>query len=327
MNPHALPATPADAHRHPHRRRHRAWKWVMRVFIAAVIAVAVWLLLRLLRDVDWGEVMATLAAYPATTLVTAAALVAGSYLMYGAYDLLGRHYTHHALPRTTTAAIAITAYACNLNLGPIVGAVGLRLRLYTRYGVRAAQVARIVGLSFVTNWSGYLLLAGGVLALRQVELPPSMSVGAGALQAIGVLMMALPITYVLACARSRRREWHLRGHHFRLPGARMAMLQVACACANWALIAGVIWVLLPAQVPYGMVLATFLSAAVVALATHIPGGLGVLEGVFLYALEGMVPANALLAALLGFRAIYYLLPLAAAGAMFLVLEARARRRG
>jgi uncharacterized membrane protein YbhN (UPF0104 family) len=327
MNPHTLPAAHADAHR-PARRRHRqAWKWLGRVFIAVIVALAAWLLLRLLRDVDWNEVMLTLAAYPATTLASAAVLVACSYLLYGAYDLLGRHYTHHTLSRRTTAAIAFVAYACNLNLGPIVGAVGLRLRLYMRYGVRAAQVARIVGLSFVTNWSGYLLLGGAVLALRQFELPPSMAIGTGALQVLGVLMMALPLAYVVACARSRRREWHVRGHHFRLPAAHTAALQVACACANWAAIAGVIWALLPAHVAYGTVLATFLSASVVALATHIPGGLGVLEGVFLYALGDRVPASTLLAALLAFRAVYYLLPLAIAGAMFFVLEARARRRG
>ena len=327
MNPHALPATQADAHRPSHRRHRPLWKWLGRAFITVIVALAAWLLLRLLRDVDWNEVLATLAAYPMITLVGAVVLVACSYLLYGAYDLLGRHYTHHTLSRRTTASIAFVAYACNLNLGPIVGAVGLRLRLYTRYGLRAAQVARIVGLSFVTNWSGYLLLGGAVLALRQVELPPSMSIGTGALQVLGVLMMALPVAYVVACARSKRREWHVRGHHFRLPAAGTAALQVACACTNWAVIAGVIWALLPAQVPYGTVLATFLSASVVALAAHIPGGLGVLEGVFLYALGDRVAPHTLLAALLAFRAMYYLLPLAVAGATFFVLEARARRRG
>jgi uncharacterized membrane protein YbhN (UPF0104 family) len=327
LNPHALPADPrhAGAHHPTHHRRRALRRWLMRGFVAGMVALAAWLLFDLARDIDWGEVAATLAAYPGARLAGAAAFVVASYLLYGGYDLLGRHYVHHAMDRRTVMAVAFVAYACNLNLGPIVGAVGLRLRLYTRYGLRAAQVARIVLLSFVTNWSGYLLLAGAVLAARQVPLPQALAMGAGALQVVGVAMMALPLAYVLACARSRRREWHVRGHHFKLPGARLAAVQVALSSANWALIAAVIWALLPAGVPYGLVLATFLSAAVAALLTHIPGGLGVLEGVFLYALSDRIPAHSLLAALLAFRAMYYLAPLSVAGAMFFLLEARARR--
>jgi uncharacterized membrane protein YbhN (UPF0104 family) len=329
LKPHPVPADGHPAGEHVvlgHRHQHPMLARVLRVFIAAVVLLAGWMLIRLLRGVDWGEVAATLAAYPWTTLAAAAGLVVASYLLYGAYDLLGRRYTHHEVGTLTVAAIAFVAYASNLNLGPIVGAVGSRLRLYTRYGVRAAQVARIMLLSFVTNWSGYLLLAGFVLAARWVELPDALAVGAGALQVIGVLMMALPITYLLACARARRREWHVRGHHFKLPHAGMALLQVAVSSANWALIAGVVWTLLPPGVPYGVVLATYLSAAVIALVTHIPGGLGVVEGVFLFALAARVPAHELLAALLAFRAMYYLLPLAVAGGLFLLLEARAKKR-
>jgi uncharacterized membrane protein YbhN (UPF0104 family) len=327
MRPPALPARPGHGTAAPvHRRHHPAWRWIARVLMAGLVALAAWLLWDLLRDVDWREVRATLAAYPVGVLAGAAAFVVASYALYGGYDLLGRRYTHHTLPARTVAAIAFVVYASNLSLGPIVGSVGLRLRLYTRYGLRAAQVARIVGLGLVTNWSGYLLLAGTVLALRQVELPPSLSLGAGALQAIGTLMMALPLAYVVACARARKRDWHLFGHHFRLPHGGMAALQLLLSCANWAAIAGVIWVLLPAGLPFGVVLATFLTAAVVALATHIPGGLGVLEGVFLFALTSpQAPAHALLAGLLAFRALYYLVPLAVAGAVFLMLEARARR--
>lgn len=328
MRPPAVPAGhgPGDHPVHAHRRHHPVWRWISRGLVTGLVALAAWLLWDLLRDVDWREVRATLAGYPAGVLAGAAAFVAASYLLYGGYELLARRYTHHLLPARTVMAIAFVVYASNLSLGPIVGSVGLRLRLYHRYGLRTAQVARIVGLGLVTNWSGYLLLAGAVLAARQVQLPPSLALGEGALQAIGALMMALPLAYGVACARARRRDWHLRGHHFRLPHGGMASLQLLLSCANWAAIAGVIWMLLPEGLSYGVVLATFLTAAVVALATHIPGGLGVLEGVFLFALTSpQAPAHALLAGLLAFRALYYLVPLAAAGVLFLLLEARARR--
>ena len=73
-------------------------------------------------------------------------------------------------------------------------------------------------------------------------------------------------------------------------------------------------------------LATLLSAAIVGAATHVPGGLGVLEAVFIAALGGAGAAAQLIAALLAYRALYYLVPLVVAAAMHFALEAIARRR-
>jgi glycosyltransferase 2 family protein len=65
---------------------------------------------------------------------------------------------------------------------------------------------------------------------------------------------------------------------------------------------------------------------VIAVPTHVPGGLGVLEAVYVAVLGARVPTASLLAALLAFRALYYVLPLAVAAALHLVLELGARRR-
>jgi len=74
------------------------------------------------------------------------------------------------------------------------------------------------------------------------------------------------------------------------------------------------------------VLATQLSAAVIAVPTHVPGGLGVLEAVYLAALGEDAVRNQLIAGLLAFRALYYLAPLMAAAVLHLLLEAAERRR-
>jgi uncharacterized membrane protein YbhN (UPF0104 family) len=65
------------------------------------------------------------------------------------------------------------------------------------------------------------------------------------------------------------------------------------------------------------------SMAVIAL--RVPAGLGVLEGVFMALLAGRQPEAQLLAALLAYRALFYLLPLAVAALVYLGLEARLRR--
>jgi uncharacterized membrane protein YbhN (UPF0104 family) len=308
-------AAPHAARAHPHRRLQHA-------AVALVMLVVAVLVVRYAARVDWSEVGRTLAALPPATLGAAAAIVVAAHLVYACFDLLGRRYAPHGVAAPRVMGIAFTAYLLNLNLGPLVGSIGARLRLYTRFGVRASQVARIIAFSLVTNWSGYLVLAGIVLATHGVDLPGAL--GVSMLRVLGVAMAVLPLAYLWACARARRREWHLRGHHFRLPSARLAVAQLAISCLNWALMAAVIWTLLPPQVAYPAVLATLLVAAVAALVTHIPGGLGVLEGVFVMVLGAQAGPAAVLAALLGYRALYYLLPLALAAVMFFVLEGIAR---
>jgi len=78
---------------------------------------------------------------------------------------------------------------------------------------------------------------------------------------------------------------------------------------------------MPQGLGYARVLATHLSAAVIAVTTHIPGGLGVVETVFVAALGDAVPHSGLIAALLAYRALYYLVPLAVAAAFHFGLEA------
>jgi uncharacterized membrane protein YbhN (UPF0104 family) len=83
--------------------------------------------------------------------------------------------------------------------------------------------------------------------------------------------------------------------------------------------------LLQTRVDYVTVLGVLMVAAVAGAITHIPAGLGVLEAVFLALLSDAVPAHVLLAALLAYRAIYYLVPFAVAAALYGVIEARRPR--
>ena len=88
------------------------------------------------------------------------------------------------------------------------------------------------------------------------------------------------------------------------------------------LIGSVIFLLLQGALPYPTVLATLLIAAVAGVLTHVPAGLGVLEAVFVTLLSSQMPPSELVAALLAYRGIYYLAPLAIATACYLAFEAR-----
>ena len=99
-------------------------------------------------------------------------------------------------------------------------------------------------------------------------------------------------------------------------------MQIGVSSVNWLLIAGVLFLLLQREIPYPTVLATLLVAAIAGVLTHVPAGLGVLEAVFVTLLSSNMATSGLLAALLAYRGIYYLVPLAIAAAAYLFLEAR-----
>ena len=74
-------------------------------------------------------------------------------------------------------------------------------------------------------------------------------------------------------------------------------------------------------VPIGVLLV----AAIAGVITHVPAGLGVLEAVFVALLSYQLPASELLATLLAYRAIYYLIPLMIAALVYVVLEAHLKK--
>ncbi|KAF1722808.1 hypothetical protein CSC75_02305 [Pseudoxanthomonas wuyuanensis] len=282
-------------------------------------------MVRYARSVDWPAVAEAMAGYRPKTIAAALALVTLSYLIYCGYELSARAHTGHGLPARRVMLMAFIGYAFSLNLGAWVGGGGLRLRMYTRNGVRPGVVAHIAAFAIAANWSGYLLLAGAILAARAVRLPENWSGGAAlGLQALGVAMLLLVGLYLWACARWPHRPWSVRGQELRLPSLPMAALQLGLSAFNWMTIAGVVFVLMPEPVDYLELLGVLLTSAILAAAMHIPAGLGALEGAFLVMLGGQVAKPQLLATLLAYRAMYYLLPMLLAVPAYLALEAKRR---
>lgn len=301
--------------------------WLRRGLLGAFLLAVTVLLVQQARGIEWSEVGAVLRDFPLRTLALAGALAALSHAIYASFDLVGRRWAGHELPARQVVPVTFVSYAFNLNLGALVGGFAFRYRLYSRLGLDNDAITRVLAASLVTNWIGYLALAGGVFAFGLVTPPEGWPIGALALKLLGAALLSAVALYLGACGWAQRdgtpREWSLRGHRFTLPGLRLALLQLGLSALNWATIAAVLFVLFQQKLPYGQVLGTLLLGAVAGVVAHVPAGLGVLEAVFIAMLGGQLPRGELLAALIAYRAIYYLLPLAAAIVVYFVLEARA----
>lgn len=317
--------TPASA-RHPSGITTKVWwPWLKRAATAAFFMLVAWLLVTQARAIEWGEVVAALANYPVRAVIGAAALALLSLLLYSSFDLLGRHYTGHTLRARTVMRVTFISYVFNLNLGSLVGGVALRYRLYARLGLGAGVITRVMTLSMLANWMGYLLLAGVIFGFHAPALPPGWKIGSGGLQILGFVLLGLALLYLSLCAGLRQRSFILWGHEVSLPSLRLATLQLGMGVTNWLLMGGIVFVLLQQKIAFPTVVSVLLVAAVAGVITHVPAGLGVLETVFIALLSHQMPKYELLAALLAYRAIYYLAPLTLAAVLYLVAETRAKK--
>ncbi|MBA4061731.1 MAG: lysylphosphatidylglycerol synthetase family protein [Verminephrobacter sp.] len=328
MQPAALP----ELHQQ-HERRHgwRSlaqrpwWPWLTRGAAAAFFVLVAGLLFRQARTVDWPAVLQALRALPPGTLAVAGALALASHCLYGTFDLVARHCCGHQLRRSTTLGIAMTSYAFTLNLGSLVGGVGVRYRLYARRGVDAGTIGQVVGTSVLTNWVGYLLLAA---VLPWLWAPPPLagwSAPAWQWRLGGALLGCIPLAYGVLCALRAGRALTLRGHAFALPRWPVALWQMAASAGNWMLMGAALWATLQAQVSYPAALATVLLGAVAGLVLRVPAGLGVLEAVGVALLTSpSLGQDKVLAALLAYRALYYFVPLVLASLALGAAELRWR---
>jgi uncharacterized membrane protein YbhN (UPF0104 family) len=314
----AQPAPHSDT---PRKSHWHHWKkpLTMLFFLALIV-----LFTMLAQRIEWGEVFETLADFKVRTLIIASAVTLMSFLVYACFDLIGRNYIRQNLTWRQILPVGIISYAFNLNLSAWVGGIAMRYRLYSRLGVSKSNIAKILGLSLATNWFGYMVIAGTVFSSGLVRMPPGWKLSSGALQGVGALLLLLSAGYLAACRFSRQREWSIRGVEINLPSLHMAVLQLALGALNWSLMAAVIFTLLPSKLDYPLVLGVLLISAIAGVITHIPAGLGVLEAVFVALLQHEASRGSLVAGLLAYRAIYFLLPLLITVVMYLVVEAKAK---
>jgi glycosyltransferase 2 family protein len=313
----------------PGRPLLRRLGWTLFLLLTAVLIV------RLGGELDWAGALAALQAVPWPTLLAALGFAFAGHAIYASYEMLARPFVPagHAskraggrdVPARWMLAVGFVSFAFKLNLGTVVGGVALRYRLYGRLGLAVDQITRILAASVLTNWIGYVALAGLLFLIWPPALPAGWAAGHVSLRAVGAALVACAAAYALACWRAEGREWHWRSHALRLPSLRVALFQLALSSLHWLFTAAVCWVLLRHRLDYASVLNALLVSAVAGLITHVPGGLGVIEAVFIGLLQTRVAQADLLAALLGFRAVYYLLPLGLAVALFFVIDGRRSR--
>jgi phosphatidylglycerol lysyltransferase len=286
---------------------------VLQVVVAVVLVAAAFEILRVeLRSISWPALMAAVANLPRRRLALAITLTALNYTVLTGYDQLAFVYIGKKLPRGEIALTSFLAYAVSNNVGlAMLSGGSVRYRFYSQWGVTAAELARVVVACGVTFWLGLFALGGLTLVVTGV--PPVRVLPAHQLGTLlGGILMSMPLAYV-AVTIFRRKPLRLWRVALPIPSPRVAIAQIVLSCLDWALVGGVLYVLLPpTALSFLGFLGFFFVAILLGLASHIPGGAGVFEGMMVLLLRPYLSSADLLPSLLVFRGVYYLMPLAVA---------------
>ena len=301
------------------------WHKAASVIGLALFGLSLWILARELDRIGFAALTTSLADVPRATLLAAVAVTALNYFVLTCHDQLAFVYAGVRLHRARIALASFIGYAVSNNVGfAVVSGASARYRFYSRWGITASELSRIITFYSGTFWLGLCLIGGSSLLFAPTAgleeyVPHWLTRGLGLIGLVGV------VAYMIACLREAG-PVRIARLTLPLPGRRMLGAQLLVSSLDWFLAAGVLYVLLPApRPPLLLVAGAFAAAQLVALASHVPGGLGVFEGVMFLLLGANVDPAELAPALLLFRIVYYLLPLAVALVALLVDEGRMRR--
>jgi uncharacterized membrane protein YbhN (UPF0104 family) len=295
---------------------------------AALVLGALYVVQRELAALRLGDVVAAMEAIPARSIWLAFGTTVVAYLVLTAYDALGTRFVGQPLSYWRIAFASFTAYALAHNIGfATLSGAAIRYRLYVLWGMAPLQIAGVVAFTSLTFVLGGLAV-GGVVLLAVPEAVPGFGgwVPAPVLHAVGIAMLCAVAAYA-GFGLVRREPIVVFRTSIPLPGPRMAAAQVTLATVDMALTAAILYVLLPDApgLSFLVFLAVYVTAYTAAMASHVPGGLGVFDGTILIGLGPYLDAATIVGALLVFRLLYYILPLFLAGSLFAANEVLLRR--
>ena len=296
-----------------------------------IIVIAVVVLYRILRDIDIEELIDALEATDWRTLIAAGAFVAAGYITLTFYDLFAlRTIGRTEIPYRVAALAGFTSYAVGHNVGASVFSGGaVRYRIYSAWGLSVIEVTKICFVAGLTFWLGNATVLGlGILHAPQAaraidQLPP------WANRVLAVILLVLLAAYV-AWVWVKPRVIGRDGWQVTLPGGPLTLLQIAIGIVDLACCAAAMYMLVPDEPNLGFVTVAviFVAATLLGFASHAPGGLGVFDAAMMVALWQFDKED-LLAGLLLFRLLYYIIPFVISLAVLGIREAllsRAARR-
>ncbi|MGH8645498.1 MAG: lysylphosphatidylglycerol synthase domain-containing protein [Gammaproteobacteria bacterium] len=300
------------------KRIKRTAGQLLPVLVFCLAAGAVY---QVLGDINPRQLWCELEKLSGSRLLLAALCALCSYLVLSGYDWSALRYLKRRVPFKTIALATFCGCAVANSLGlNIISGGSVRYRIYASAGLGIFDVARITVFGMVAFGLCIAVIAGAALAVYPDVFSGFFRISPSGLRAIG--LSALGLFSVLAIlAFAQRDAIRVGPWSFKLPSGQIALAQLAISVTDILAAGGCLYILLPeADIPFLGFLVVYAVGIVVGMASHVPGGLGVFDGIILLTFRSTVSPESLAAGLLVYRAVYNLVPLLIAIGMLTVRE-------
>jgi glycosyltransferase 2 family protein len=301
-------SAPTDKTKKP--RTRSSWNWIGFALSATIVGISVYVLADILRDVDFGRVASHVTAMPASQVGWAVVFVASAYATLTCYDFFAvRTIGASQVPYPIAALASFTSYAIGHNIGATAVSGGaVRYRIYSQFGLGVIDVAKICFLTGLTFWLGNFAVLGGGMAYRPDVPGRILQLQTETVRVIGIGALVLLCGYV-AWASRKPRAIGIRNWSVVLPGGSSTLIQIGIGVADLGCSALAMYSAIPSTGggEFVTIAIAFVSATLLGYASHAPGSLGVFDAAMLVALPA-VPKEELVAGLLVFRMLYFLVP-------------------
>jgi uncharacterized membrane protein YbhN (UPF0104 family) len=290
--------------------RAYSWNWIGFALSATIVGISIYVLVHILKDIDFARVAMHVRATPTSRIGWAVLFIIGAYVTLTCYDLFAlRTIGAKHVPYRIAALASFTSYAIGHNIGATAFSGGaIRYRIYSQFRLGVIDVAKICFLTGLTFWLGNLAVLGAGMTYRPdapgriLQLPP------GIVRAVGIAGSILLCVYV-AYVSLRPRVLGIRNWSVALPGGLSTLVQIAIGLADLGCSSLAMYAIMPSAgaQEFFTIAVAFVSATLLGFASHAPGSLGVFEAAMLVALPA-IPKEELVAGLLVFRTLYFVIP-------------------
>ncbi|GHC68013.1 lysylphosphatidylglycerol synthase domain-containing protein [Limoniibacter endophyticus] len=288
----------------------------------AAVAVSAWLLYKELRGISYDDLEAAFVAIPVRNWIFSGLCTVFAYAALAGYDHIALAHLGRRIPFLFISLCSFTTYALSHNIGGSVVSGGvIRYRAYSSRGLTMSEVGVLVAFCSFTFALSMVFLAGLVLLVQPWLLSRYFEdLPHGAATGLAFFLLGLVALYIFV-SYMRPRPRRIFGKWLRFPRLRVVWRQLLVGPLELIAAAAIIYFALPETGNPGFVtvLGIFIISFGVALLSHAPGGLGVLEFVFVTGLPE-IPAADVVAALLVFRLFYLLIPFLLSLAIIVVFE-------
>lgn len=300
-------------------RHARPLAAIAALFVFAAVGYAIY---RLTEEVTYADVVNGLRSTSPGSIALAIVFTALSFATLCLYDVNALAYIGRRRPWAEVALTAFSAYAVGnvAGFGALSGGA-IRYRAYSRAGLSPDDIGRIIAFVTVSFSVGLVLVTALAVLPVAGDIAPLIGLSQNVLIAGDVILLAV-LAIVLLLASSNGLT--IGGRRLQLADSRTMSRQFIVTVLDVAFSASVLYALLPqaADISWPTFFTVYAVAIGIGIISHVPAGIGVFETVMVAALGSKLGTEAVLASLVAYRLIYYVLPLIVAIVLVTIAELR-----